>query len=658
MKKFLLPASLLATLAAVRAQSPLGIDGLRLWLDPADAATIQTSGGGTVTQWSDKSGFGNHATQPDPLRQPTVGVGAIAGQNSIRLDAAGPGNFNGNPTDDGLLVNPALSVNRAFTVFLVDQYWGNIQGRTLTSIQNNWLFGHWNGAESYHTNGFVGPNIGAGTNNPLISTTIGTGTSNYLWRERSPIAYTNNAALNMQPLNLIIGDDTAGAWNEGSQADIGDVVVFNRALTDTERWRVEDYLQTKYNQPHRLSHAHPTRSTIFTGGDVGEGLDFQGNFLAAVSVGGTGGFTIGNATFTADTGVTAEHHIPGWASTTFGGATPTANDTNLRSVMNNIRWSQVGNGGPEDVQVSIPGLIPGNTYKLQMLFAENSVGSTRHFNVEIEGKAAVRDFAEGSHTSTDNSTGTGTAIVHEFVATDGTLNFRLHSAGLALGDLNQLINGFTVEDRGQTGVVTTGTFSTAGQLDLSGTFDYAVSVGGPGGQTVGSAAFTADNVPGVRVGAENIITGTWTPQDFTGTPDDTALGQAMSSIRWSETLHTQDGLSLDLAVTPGQEYKLQLLFMEGCCDRGFDVSLEGVLSVRDFNPGALGATALNETGAVITYNFIAGDDSLNVMLDGFATGFTDKNPILNAFTLERIPEPGSAALALLAGAALIRRRRR
>ena len=45
------------------------------------------------------------------------------------------------------------------------------------------------------------------------------------------------------------------------------------------------------------------------------------------------------------------------------------------------------------------------------------------------------------------------------------------------------------------------------------------------------------------------------------------------------------------------------------------------------------------------------------MLDGFAVGFADKNPIFNAFTLERIPEPGSAALSLLAGALLLRRRR-
>jgi len=655
----LIPVSLLATLSAAHA-TPAGIDGLRLWLDPADAGTIQTSGG-LVTQWNDKSGFGNHAVQTDPNRQPVVGAGVLGGQNAIRLDAAGPGNFAGNPTDDGLLVNPAFSLGRAYTVFLVDQYWGAVQGRTLTSYtpNNNWLFGHWNGTESHYTGNFIGPNVGAGTNNPLVSAAIGTGTSNYLYREDRGSGYSNDLAWVAPGGNLIIGEDFAGTWNEGSQADIGDVIAFNRALTDTERWRVEDYLSTKYSQPFRLSRAHSTRTTVFSGADAGEGLDLQGNFLAAVNVGGPGGFTIGNANFTSDTGVTAENHIPNWQTTTFGGATPTADDSGLRTVMDSIRWSAVGNGGPEDIQVSIPGLIPGNTYKLQLLFGEGGAGSTRHHAVQVEGKNLISDFAEGSHRGTDNPTALGSAVVHEFVARDNTLNFSLHSVGLAGGDLNQLLNGFTVEDRGVTGLTTTGTFTSASQLDLSGVFDYAVSVGGGGGQTVGSVAFTNDSVAGVRMGAENIIANTWAPQDFTGSPDDAALGAAMSSIRWSETLGMHDGLSVDLAVTPGQEYKLQLLLMEGCCvGRGFDVSFEGVLTVSDFSADALGATLLNETGAVITHTFTAGDDSFNIMLDGFATTFADKNPILNAFTLERIPEPGTVSLSLLAGAFLLRRRRR
>ena len=651
--------SLLAMLAGAHA-TPAGIDGLRLWLDASDASTI-TAPGGLVSQWNDKSGFGNHAVQTDPNRQPTVGAGAIAGQNSIHLDASGPGNFAGTPTDDGLLVNGALNLNRAYTAYVVDQYWGTAaQGRTLTSIDNNWLLGHWNGAESHYTGNFIGPNIGAGTLNPLVSETIGTGSSNYLTRDFRSLGYSNGGAELVQPGRLVIGDDTAGPWNEGSQSDIGEVIAFTRALTDTERWQVQDYLSTKYNQPFNFSHQHATRSTVFTGADAGDGLDFSGNFLAAVNVGGPGGFNIGNANFTSDTGVSAENQITGWFGATLGGGTPTADDTNLNTVMSSIRWSAVDAVGTDEIAVSIPDLIPGNTYKVQMLFGEGGPGSSRHHAVELEGKTINPDFAEGSYRAVDNPTGQATALIHEFVAQDTTLNFRLHSAGLAIGDLNPLLNGFTVEDRGVTGVTTTGTFNAASQLDFSGTFDYAVNMGGAGGQVIGSAAFTTESVAGVQVGAENSINGWVAGADFGPTSDDANLSSAMGSIRWNETNGLQDGLSLDLDVTTGEMYKLQLLFMEGCCDRAFDVAFEGVRTVDNFNPNSLGASLANNRGAVITHTFTAGDPLFSIMIDGFTSNGVDKNPAINAFTLEHlpIPEPGTTALSLLAGSLLLRRRRR
>ena len=655
-KPSLVLASLLSTLAAAQA-TPLGIDGLRLWLDASDGATIQTSGG-LVTQWDDKSGFNNHAVQSNSLRQPTVGLGALAGQNAIHLDALA-GGFNTSSTDDGMLINPGVfSLNRNYTAYIVDQYWGGVQQRTLTNMDGttNWLLGHWNGAESHYTGDFIGPNVGAGVNNPLFSEAIGTGSSNYLNRDFRGRGYANN--FHNQPGRIAIGEDDAVVWSEGSQADIGEVIAFSRGLTDTERWQVQDYLRTKYNQPFAVSRAHATHSTVFTGGDAGEGLDFQGNFVAAVSVGGAGGFNIGDAAFTADTGVVAENHIPGWLATTFGGATPTANDSNLRSVMNNIRWSQVGNGGPEDVTVTIPGLVVGNTYKVQMLFGEAGVNSSRHHAVELEGKTINPDFAEGAFRGVDNPTGLGTALIHEFVAKDTTLNFRLHSNGLLHGDLNQLLNGFTVENRGITGITTSGTFTSASQLDFTGNFDYAVTMGGAGGQVVGSAAFTNEFVAGVQVGAENSIFNWVAGANFGASPDDVNLSSAMASIRWNETNGIQDSLSLDLDVVTGEMYQLQLMFMEGCCDRGFDVAFEGVRSLDDFNPNSMGAHLANSRGAVITHTFTAGDPLFSVMLDGFATGFGDKNPTLNAFTLEHlVPEPGSAALSLLAGALLLRRRR-
>src|SRR5687768_12740076 len=64
---------------------------------------------------------------------------------------------------------------------------------------------------------------------------------------------------------------------------------------------------------------------LFTGGDPGEGLDLQGNFVYAVDVGPSGaGGKVGDAVFTADdvagVTITTTHSIapPGWVDPTYG----------------------------------------------------------------------------------------------------------------------------------------------------------------------------------------------------------------------------------------------------------------------------------------------------------------------------------------------------
>lgn len=49
---------------------PLDVDNMILWLDGSDASTV-TEAGGLVSQWDDKSGNGNHATQATGASQPT-----------------------------------------------------------------------------------------------------------------------------------------------------------------------------------------------------------------------------------------------------------------------------------------------------------------------------------------------------------------------------------------------------------------------------------------------------------------------------------------------------------------------------------------------------------------------------------------------------------
>ena len=62
---------------AVHSPFPSGINGLKLWLDASDSSTITKDGSNKVSQWSDRSGNNNHATQGTAANQPTLGTNEI-----------------------------------------------------------------------------------------------------------------------------------------------------------------------------------------------------------------------------------------------------------------------------------------------------------------------------------------------------------------------------------------------------------------------------------------------------------------------------------------------------------------------------------------------------------------------------------------------------
>ena len=66
---------------------PTQISSLQLWLDASDtSATNIVESGGLVSQWSDKSGQGNHATQGTGSAQPTTNSTTQNGKNTLVFD--------------------------------------------------------------------------------------------------------------------------------------------------------------------------------------------------------------------------------------------------------------------------------------------------------------------------------------------------------------------------------------------------------------------------------------------------------------------------------------------------------------------------------------------------------------------------------------------
>ncbi len=182
-------------------------------------------------------------------------------------------------------------------------------------------------------------------------------------------------------------------------------------------------------------------------------------------------------------------------------------------------------------------------------------------------------------------------------------------------------------------------------LDMQGNFTYAVNVG-PNGAVgkVGDANFTADNIVGVTVDAQNNIgTGGWLAADFGETENDNNLEAVLASIRWSGAPAV---VTVQMRVERGVEYKLQVLQGEDCCPgRGFNITLNDELLAENFMPGVLQspggdfATEKRIQGAVVTYQFTAATNNLVLVLSGPAAPseeITDRNAILNGFTLERL----------------------
>jgi hypothetical protein len=451
-------------------------DGLLLWLDAADATTlfqdpamsVPAAAGDPVGGWADKSGNGFHATQPTAGLEPSLDLTAMNGQPALRFESA---------SGDGMLIDDGLSLARPYTVFIVNQYYGETRGRTLQGQDANWLHGLWSGNVSSFADGFIGGNPAAEIDFTYIADTTGTPAGDSTLYVNG-LDFTVNPAPLGQPGRL--GLASGGMFPlEVSDADVSEVVVYNRVLDGGELTQVREHLYGKYSAT-LLEPPQPTNTVLsgtigtFTGGDAGEGLDMSGNFAYAINVGGPGGAVVGDATFT-----------------------------------------------------------------------------------------------------------------------DGTI------AGME------------------------------------------------GGASPGASITVANEVLA------------WHLPDYGDSPADDGLETVLQSIRWN----TPPGVDIDLEVTPGQAYKLQLLFAENCCDRGFDITLDGELMVDNFNVQVTqGGIANTSQGVVFAAEFVADDDGLNVLLGGSNPLAVDNNPILNGLTLEVVPEPSGMALMALGllgmrGLATGRRRR-
>ena len=428
-------------------------DGLQLWLDATDESTVfqdffgedPAADGDFAVLWTDKSPNGFEAFTADGAGDPIYVSDGINSLPAIRF----AGEF-----ADGMVID-GLELQRPYTAFIANQYWGeDFRGRTLQSQDINWLLGLWAGRVGHFADGWVNSNqFDAETNRPYVADATGTETESTFYV--NGVDYTQNSSPVGVPGTLAIGG--AGSFpGEVSDADVSEIIIYDRVLSDDELGAMRTFLYDKYGTT-TVDPPPPPAELIVSEGTVGTfssaaDLDFSGDFVHAINVGGVGEnefgdiLQIGDAVLLDGTNagepdlndlgiaMTVANEIADWHAPAY--AAENEDDENLAFAMRSIRWNV-----PPGINVDLA-VEEGESYKLQMLFAESCCD--RGFDIFMEDEEVVTDLVVQQVQGGINNAEQGVSYTREFVAGDEELNILL-GGSVAVPDNNPILNVVTLE---------------------------------------------------------------------------------------------------------------------------------------------------------------------------------------------------------------------
>lgn len=235
--------------------SPLDVGGNVLWLDAADTSTI-TSTGGLVDEWRDKSGLDNHATATGAQR-PTTGTATLNGENVIRFN--GSSNYMTVADDDSLDGFAGMTIFTMTTPLYLDNSPDAILSKRVVN-NNNQSYSMF-----FYTNRQLNTDIN-GSNDRFATANNFTAGNTYLLTLNydGSLAANQRAKIYQQGLltdtrsetstsvmagtgNLYLGALNANYGNY-LNADIPEILIYNKSLTTNQQQLVDQYLSAKWNR--------------------------------------------------------------------------------------------------------------------------------------------------------------------------------------------------------------------------------------------------------------------------------------------------------------------------------------------------------------------------------------------------------------------------
>ena len=231
--------------------SPRSISGCRLWLDAADASTITLSNN-AVTQWNDKSGNSNNATQP------TVGNQPLYSNSFVFL--------NGTTQFFNVNLDFLAAVSHNFFIVLRNFNYTNIYGAANPGVGANSLHIGFVGLGGYRMNHWGNDWYPSYTANYKVNQT---NLLNFNWvNNSSKIIYANGGLEGSNPQPGTIGTMSGGGRignvvNQGFlNANIYEILIYTGTLTTNQRQQIEGYLTSKWGLLSNLALTNPYSGNI------------------------------------------------------------------------------------------------------------------------------------------------------------------------------------------------------------------------------------------------------------------------------------------------------------------------------------------------------------------------------------------------------------
>ncbi len=230
--------------------APVPSGGLALWLRPDHG--ISTNSSGAITKWADSSGNGNDAVQADTTKAPLLNATGLNGFPTLTFDGV----------DDSLTVanSPSIAIAGDITTFFVinvadyDTYravWAKTLGNQPAA--NDYYLLPNSGLPNYY-HGTAGNGIGSVTGASAVTSGAFI-TAGFELSGTTATHYLSGAENGSGSLTSA-GTDGGGSLQIGTRADnvtlfkgdFAELLIWARALSDSERAQVEDYFQKKYFQ--------------------------------------------------------------------------------------------------------------------------------------------------------------------------------------------------------------------------------------------------------------------------------------------------------------------------------------------------------------------------------------------------------------------------